>query len=237
MRPDYLNSPIMSGPLADINRLRQTADALIGNNTKAVKLAQEMADPYGSLAQATDSFGSIAKANELLRQHSETPGVKGMLGGRARIYEPGAGLYPQTDFLPNPDKPRRETFDLNPPVEPRRSSIPLPSFEPLVPQVEPGSVGRRLAALISDGKAEQVKREAARVKLQTEMAEALVAMRAAIVEGNAREAESLERATAAERREAETQKRSERRERYMLMMTAASMIFGAVSTAALIFGS
>lgn len=72
---------------------------------------------------------------------------------------------------------------------------------------------------------------------ENEMAGHLAAMRSALAESNKREAESLQLAKDAERREEETRQRAERRERWMMAMTAVALILAAVPVALLIISN
>jgi hypothetical protein len=119
----------------------------------------------------------------------------------------------------------RSTFDLND-FEPRSVVVPPPLPSP--PRIGPGSLRKAFGDILREGNAESAEREA-------EMVAGIEAMRTALVESSQRETESFRRAKEAERREDEARKRAERRERWMMAMTALAVLIAALQAAASVF--
>jgi glutamate synthase domain-containing protein 2 len=179
-----------------------------------VQLARKVAESQPA-TQAAKQASSLADELQAIRRRLATPE-----GSKAALDAAKAARAGGTDTLARTVMPWARTAR-------RRGVAPPP--QPVMPIVSPP-----LRKIDTDGlirRAKEIFDEDADAKreLDRQMVATMEKMHAALVEANQRESEALDRATAAEKREAAAQTRTEKRETLMIRVAVGSMAFGALS--------
>jgi hypothetical protein len=179
----------------------------------ARKVAERPTDP------AAKQASRLADELEAIRRQLATPegSAKALAEARARRDAERAATDVPEGLLPWLRTTRGRGV-----VLPSSSAFRSPVVPPIPQKIDTDGLIRRAKEIFAEDT--EAKRE-----LDQKMVKTMENMHTALVEANQREAEALDRAKAAEDREAAARTRTEEREGFMVKVAVGSMIFGALS--------